>query len=381
MEAKTKLKRTPLYQNHIDLGGKMVDFAGWEMPVQYSTLLEEHLAVRNNCGIFDISHMGQVVVSGASAQKFLNYLLTNDVSKLNIGDAQYTLMCNEQGGVIDDLYVYYIENNKYLLVINASRTDVDLSHILYVLNSFPEKSKVCIDFLKNDGAVAVQGPKAVDIIQAIINSPSIDGTRVNTPSELKKNQIGKFQFNGEPIYISRTGYTVEDGFELFASGKSIVQFWENVFGQIEKFQIKPAGLGARDTLRLEACYPLYGNELDEQTTPFEAGLKIFVSLNKGEFIGRDALMKATEIKRRCVAFKMLEKTPPPRHGYFVWADTVQDKPIGSVTSGTHSPILEIGIGMAYVLTEFSPIGTKIHIEIRGKKYPAEVVKKPFYKKS
>ncbi len=381
MEAKTKLKRTPLYQSHIDLGGKMVDFAGWEMPVQYSTLLEEHLAVRNNCGIFDISHMGQVIVSGASSQKFLNYLLTNDVSKLNVGDAQYTLMCNEQGGIIDDLYVYYIEDDKYLLVINASRTDVDLSHLLYVLNSFPEKSKVCIDFLKNAGAVAVQGPKAVDVIQAIINSPSIDGTRVNTPLELKKNQVGKFNFNGEPIYVSRTGYTGEDGFELFASGKSIVQFWKQVFGQRERFQIKPAGLGARDTLRLEACYPLYGNELDEQTTAFEAGLKIFVSLNKGEFLGREALMKATEIKRRCVAFKMIEKTPPPRHGYYVWADTAQDKPIGAVTSGTHSPILEIGIGMAYVLTEFSQVGTKINIEIRGKKFPAEVVKKPFYKKS
>jgi len=373
--------QTCLSDLHRECGGRMVDFAGWEMPVQYSTLLEEHLAVRNNVGIFDISHMGQLIVSGASSQKFLNYLLTNDVSKLNVGDAQYTLMCNEQGGVIDDLYVYYIEDDKYLLIINASRTDVDLSHILYVLNSYPEKSKVCIDFLKNAGAVAVQGPKAVDVIQTIINSPSIDGAQVNTPLELKKNQIGKFNFNGEPIYISRTGYTGEDGFELFSSGKSIVQFWEQVFGQRERFQIKPAGLGARDTLRLEACYPLYGNELDEQTTPFEAGLKIFVSLEKGEFVGRKALMKSTEIKRRCIAFKMIEKTPTPRHGYFVWSDTVQDKPIGAVTSGTHSPMLGIGIGMAYVLTEFSPAGTKLNIEIRGKKYPAELVKKPFYKKS
>ncbi len=154
-----------------------------------------------------------------------------------------------------------------------------------------------------------------------------------------------------------------------------------MFRENGRFQIKPAGLGARDTLRLEACYPLYGNELDEQTTPFEAGLKIFVSLEKGEFVGRKALMKSTEIKRRCIAFKMIEKTPTPRHGYFVWSDTVQDKPIGTVTSGTHSPMLGIGIGMAYVLTEFSPAGTKLNIEIRGKKYPAELVKKPFYKKS
>jgi len=168
---------------------------------------------------------------------------------------------------------------------------------------------------------------------------------------------------------------------VFSSGKSIVEFWEQVFREKEKFQIKPAGLGARDTLRLEACYPLYGNELDEQTTPFEAGLKIFVSLDKGEFIGRDALIKSTEVKRRCIAFKMLDKTPPPRHSYLVWIDSVKDKPIGTVTSGTHSPILGLGIGMAYVLTEFSAIGTKINIEIRGNKYPAEVVKKPFYKKS
>ncbi|MGC8885578.1 MAG: glycine cleavage system aminomethyltransferase GcvT [Verrucomicrobiia bacterium] len=377
-----QLKRTPLYQKHIELGAKLVDFAGWEMPVQYTTLLDEHLAVRSNVGIFDISHMGQLIVSGKESMQFLNYALTNDVSKLSPGEAQYSLMCNKKGGVIDDLYVYCLKKNRYLIIVNASRTETDISHLFQVLEVFGKDKDVHIDLTQNSAAVAIQGKNAVKIIELLLNQPSIDGAPVKSPAELKKNQIAAFLSDKDHVWVSRTGYTGEDGFELFATSLIIIDLWDKIFEIGKQFGIKPAGLGARDTLRLEACYPLYGHELDENSTPLEAGLGFFVAFDKGEFIGRDVLFKQkTEgVNKRCIAFKMLQKSPPPRQGYPICNCAVETNPVGIVTSGTHSPTFNIGIGMGYVRTEVSAVGTELEIDIRGNRYKAEIVKKPFYKK-
>lgn len=376
------LKRTPLYSKHVELGAKLVDFAGWEMPVQYTTLLEEHLAVRNNVGVFDISHMGQVYVKGEAATAFLNYILTNDVSKLSPGDAQYSLMCNEKGGVIDDLYVYCLDKNCYLIIVNASRTEVDIAHFSEVLKTFSNKENVHIQLMQDCGAIAVQGKNAVKVVTPAFELPPSSENALSSPANLKKNQITAFPFGGSVLWISRTGYTGEDGFELFASQEIIKDVWNKIFQFGKKYGIKPAGLGARDTLRLEACYPLYGHELDENTTPIEAGLSFFISFDKGGFIGRDVLLKQKTdgVSKRCVAFKMLQKSPPPRQGYQIWNSAHKDNPVGIVTSGTHSPTFNIGIGMGYVKTAVSTVGTELEIDIRGNRYKAEIVKKPFYKK-
>jgi aminomethyltransferase len=375
------LKRTPLFAAHQRLGGKLVEFGGWEMPVLYTSIVEEHLAVRNAAGIFDISHMGEVTVSGAAAIDFLNFVLTNDIRKLAPGEGQYTLMCNERGGVVDDLYAYRLSNDVYLLIINASRIDADVSWMQAQAAKFPRQNELQLtDASHNYAAVAVQGPRVREFIEMVIPGPSDAGMRIGRVTELKKNQIAGFPFHGLNALVSRTGYTGEDGFEITASDDSILQVWDAVLAAGEKFGVKPCGLGARDTLRTEVCYPLYGHELDENTTPIEAGLGFFVSLGKGEFNGRSifAEQKANGVKKKLAAFKMTGKSAPPRPHYPIWANGAK---IGEVTSGTQSPSLGIGIGMGYVPPELAKPGTQIEIEIRGKRSPALVVRKPIYKKN
>ena len=371
------LKRTALFDRHQKLGGKLIEFGGWEMPVLYTSITEEHLAVRNAAGIFDISHMGEVTVSGGTAAEFLNRVLTNDIRKLAPGQGQYTLMCNERGGVIDDLYAYQLSEGVYLLVINASRIEADVPWLQSRAAEFKEMP--VNDASHNYAAVAVQGPKVKNFIDACIPGPSCSGTRVGSVTALKKNQIAGFPFRNHNVLVSRTGYTGEDGFEIVGGDESIQQVWDTVLDVGQQSGIKPCGLGSRDTLRTEVCYPLYGHELDENTTPIEAGVGFFVSLDKGDFIGRSVLaeQKAQGSKKKCVAFKMTGKSAPPRPHYPLCRDGVK---VGEVASGTQSPSLGIGIGMGYVPTPLAKPNTPIEVEIRGKSAPAIVVAKPIFRK-
>jgi aminomethyltransferase len=374
------LKRTPLYSAHQKLGGKLIEFGGWEMPVQYTSIMDEHLAVRNAAGIFDISHMGEVTVSGAGAGDFLNHVLTNDIRKLAPGHGQYTLLCNERGGVVDDLYAYELSADVYLLIINASRIPADVAWLQARAAEFAGRGELRLtDASHNYAAVAVQGPRVKDFIDACVPGASCSGMRVGAVTELAKNQIGGFKFRSANVLVSRTGYTGEDGFEIVGQDDSIVQVWDTILSVGNPFGIKPCGLGARDTLRTEVCYPLYGHELDESTTPIEAGVGFFVALDKGDSIGRAVLaeQKANGVRKKCVAFKMTDKSAPPRPHYPIWADGAK---VGDVVSGTQSPSLGIGIGMGYVPPEFAKAGTVIEIEIRGKPAPAVVVAKPIYRK-
>jgi aminomethyltransferase len=374
------LKRTPLYAAHKKLGARLIDFGGWEMPVQYSGILEEHRAVRTAAGLFDISHMGQIAVRGGGAEGFLNRVLTNDVAKLQVRQGQYTLMCNERGGAIDDLYVYQVQAEEFLLIVNASRIGIDAAWLAKQLAAFPDKEAVDLKNLSDDySALALQGPKAPQFIDACF-SPS-DSASLAT--SLKKNEIARREFMGRPIYVSRTGYTGEDGFEMVVPAEIIQSLWNKVLEVGTPHGLKPAGLGARDTLRTEVCYPLYGHELDENTTPIEAGLGTFVALAKGEFIGRSALaqQKAAGPTKKLVAFKTTEKSAPPRPNYPIWSAGPERKVIGQVTSGTQSPSLGIGIGMGYVPPEMATANSSIEIEIRGKHACATIVPKPIYRKS
>ncbi|HVU26809.1 MAG TPA: glycine cleavage system aminomethyltransferase GcvT [Verrucomicrobiae bacterium] len=373
------LKRTALFSAHQELGAKLIDFGGWEMPVQYTSIVEEHLAVRNAAGIFDISHMGEVTVSGAGAEQFLNSVLTNDIRKLASGEGQYTLMCNERGGVIDDLYAYKLSDEVYLLIINASRAETDVAWLKSQWEKFPRRGEMNLtDASHNYSAVAVQGPRVKEFINDCIPGASISAMRVNCVTDLKKNQIGGFHFEHGCVLVSRTGYTGEDGFEIVGNDEAIRHVWQKILEAGKPFGIKPCGLGARDTLRTEVCYPLYGHELDEETTPIEAGLEFFVSFNKGEFNGRAVLaeQKAHGVSKKLVAFKMTDKCAPPRPHYPI---CVSGNKVGEVTSGTLSPSLGIGIGMGYVPPELAKAETKIEIEIRGKCFAAVVVPKPVYR--
>lgn len=374
------LKRTALFAAHQKLGGKLIEFGGWEMPVQYTSITDEHLAVRQAAGIFDISHMGEVTVSGPAAEAFLNHTLTNDIRKLPSGAGQYTLMCNERGGVIDDLYAYRLSEEVYLLVINASRIAVDVAWLQARAKDFcPPDQLRLTDASHNYSAVAVQGPRVKEFITDCVPGESISAMRVPRVTDLKKNEIGGFRFGKNCVLVSRTGYTGEDGFELVGEDAAIQQVWDTVLAKGQPFGVKPCGLGARDTLRTEVCFPLYGHELNEDTTPIEAGVGFFVALDKGEFIGRSVLaeQKADGVKRKCMAFKMTERSAPPRPGYAIWVGGAK---VGDVVSGTQSPSLGIGIGLGYVPTVLAKGGTQIEIEIRGKRSLAVVVQKPIYRK-
>lgn len=373
------LKRTALFAAHQELGARLIDFGGWEMPLQYTGITDEHLAVRKAAGLFDISHMGEVTVSGSAASAFLNQTLTNDIRKLSPGHGQYTLMCNERGGVIDDLYVYCLSEAVYLLIINASRIEADVAWLQARAANFTNGSDLSLtDASHNYAAVAVQGPRVKDFINACLGGASNSGVRVAHVTDLKKNQIAGFPFGHGSVLVSRTGYTGEDGFEIIGGDESIQQVWATLLAQSAPFGIKPCGLGARDTLRTEVCYPLYGHELDEQTTPLEAGLAFFVSLDKGDFVGRAILaeQKRNGVRKKCVAFKMAGKSAPPRPHYPIWIAGAQ---VGEVVSGTQSPSLGIGIGMGYVPVENAKPDTTLEIEIRGNRAPAVIVPKPIYR--
>ena len=372
------MKRTPLFAAHQKLGGKLIEFGGWEMPVYYTSITEEHLAVRKAAGIFDISHMGEALVQGTAAEEFLNSMLTNDLRKLEAGHGQYTLMCNERGGVVDDLYAYRLGQQDYMLIINASRAEADVEWLHRNLEGFPRRGEVKLQNVSEAvGAVAVQGPKVVEFMGQVFSEESTGGRLFAKVTDLKKNEVGQFSFGGENAWVSRTGYTGEDGFEVVAPAEKIEAIWNKLLEVGQAEGLKPCGLGARDTLRTEMCYPLYGHELDENTTPIEAGLGFFVAPEKGEFMGREVLteQKAKGTKKKLVAFKMSEKSAPPRPGYGIWSGGGK---IGEVVSGTQSPSLGIGIGMGYVGTEFGKVGAEMEIEIRGKKARAVVVKKPVY---
>jgi aminomethyltransferase len=371
-------KRTALFAAHEKSGGRLIEFGGWEMPVQYTSILEEHQAVRNAAGIFDISHMGEVTVSGAAAAGFLNFVLTNNIETLAGGEGQYTLLCNERGGVVDDLYAFRLSQEVFLLVVNASRTQADVAWLQAQAAIFPRRHALSLtDASHNYAAVAVQGPRVPEFIDRCIPGTACSGTRVQRLTDLKKNQIAGFTCGAANVLVSRTGYTGEDGFEVIGRDDSIAGIWDCVLEIGGAYGAKPCGLGARDTLRTEACYPLYGHELDEDTTPLEAGLGAFVALDKGEFIGRAALaeQRAKGISKKCVAFKMTGKSAPPRPHYPMLS---QGRRVGVVTSGTQSPSLGIGIGMGYVPPELARPGTSLEIEIRGRPAPAEIVRKPIY---
>ncbi len=381
------LKRTALFDAHQKLGGKLVEFGGWEMPVHYTSILDEHQAVRTAAGLFDISHMGELEIGGPAAEGLLNQTLTNDVRKLDVGQGQYTLMCNERGGVIDDLYIYRATAQQYLAVVNASRIDADVEWIKRQVASHPQSSEIGFrnssDLYK---AVALQGPRVKEFINLCLAGSSLAGTKVAQASDLHKNQVGVFQFSAMAdyaIYVARTGYTGEDGFELIAPFPVVInKIWDRILETGRPFGLKPCGLGARDTLRTEMGYPLYGHELDENTTPIEAGLGSFVALDKGEFVGRSVLAEQKEkgVGKKCVAFKMTAKSAPPRPHYGIWSAGPDARRIGDVVSGTQSPSLGIGIGMGYVPPPFAKPGTAIEIEIRGKRFAASVVPKPIYRK-
>jgi len=374
------LKRTPLFTAHQKLGGKLIEFGGWEMPVHYTSITDEHLAVRNAAGIFDISHMGEVTVSGTAAADFLNRILTNDIRKITPGMGQYTLMCNERGGVIDDLYAYGLSEGVYFLIINASRIEADVAWLQARAQEFGRSDELRLtDASHNYAAVAVQGPRVKDFLNDCIPGASISAMRVARVTDLTKNEIGGFPFGRGCVLVSRTGYTGEDGFEIVGEDAAIQQIWDVVLAKGQPFGVKPCGLGARDTLRTEVCYPLYGHELNEDTSPIEAGVGFFVALEKQDFVGRSVMAqhKASGARKKCVAFKMTGKSAPPRPGYPIWTGGAK---VGEVVSGTQSPSLNLGIGLGYVPPGLAKADTAIEIEIRGKLAPAVIVVKPIYRK-
>jgi glycine cleavage system T protein (aminomethyltransferase) len=374
-------KKTALYDEHMRLGAKMVPFAGWLMPVQYTSIVEEHQAVRNNVGVFDISHMGQFIVEGANARDWLNSMLTNNIDKLEVGLGQYTFLLNDRGGIIDDLIVYRIDEQRYLLVVNAACADKDFAWLQQHLKEGRSPDRpggnwkaaapcTLTSRSANFGAVAIQGPQTTALFHALF------GKEIEQPA---RNHIIDVPFDTTTASVARTGYTGEDGIEVFFPANDAVKFWSAVLEQGKTLGIKPCGLGARDTLRLEMCYPLNGSDLSPERNPIEAGLGFFVDLAKPEFVGRDALVKTKESgpREKLMPFRMKEKGPPPRPHYAVFRNGER---IGEVTSGTLSPSLNWGIGMAYVSSAHAKIGAEIDIEIRAQKFPATVEKKPLYRK-
>lgn len=361
----SNLKRTPLFESYSKYGGKTIDFGGWELPVQFSSIKEEHDAVRHRAGLFDVSHMGEILVEGPDALDYLQKLLSNDVSKIQIGSAQYNAMCYETGGVVDDLLAYRLDENQYLLCVNAANIEKDYEWML------SKKSGDVSIINKSDefAQIALQGPSAEEVLQTL------------TSENLNDIKYFKFKDNveicGHQVLISRSGYTGEDGFEIYGQPEAIIDLWDKILEAGKDKGVVPAGLGSRDTLRFEACLPLYGQELSENITPLEAGIGFAVKLNT-DFIGRDALAAQKEegLKRKLAGVEMIGKGIP-RHGYKVFKDGQE---IGEVTTGTQSPMTKRNIGLALLDASKVEIGTEVEIEIRGKLIPAVIVETPFYKR-
>jgi aminomethyltransferase len=362
------LKKTALINAYERYGGKVIDFAGWALPVQFEGIIQEHEAVRNAAGLFDVSHMGEVEVKGPQAFDFVQNLVTNDISVLEDNQVLYTMMCYPNGGVVDDLLVYKFNSEYFYLVINASNVDKDYQWMLDNKGEY----KTDLTNLSNEVAeLALQGPEAQNILQKLTDTDL---------SEIKffycKRDV---VVSGVKCLVSRTGYTGEDGFEIYVAPEHAEMLWHRILEVGKDNGIKPAGLGCRDTLRFEATLPLYGNEISKDVTPLEAGLGFFVKLNKDNFIGKDALVKqkAEGLKRKIVGFEMKDKGIP-RHGYEV---AVNGNIIGFVTTGYFSPTLRKNIGLAMVAIEYSELGTPIDIIVRNKPVKAEVISKTFYKKN
>jgi len=363
------LKRTHLYEFHKQTA-KMTEFVGFEMPIWYRGIIPEHMAVRNSVGIFDITHMGRAFITGTKSVTFLNYVTTNDVAALVPLSAHYSNMCNEQGGIKDDFVLSRLEEEKFLIVYNASNRTKDFEWLVQNAKLFGVKVE---DVSDNIAMFAVQGPYAQKTLQKIADLDL---------SKIERFKCGWTKLAGEEGFVSRTGYTGEDGFEVFVWNTPLenptkaVKVWKAILDAGKEFGIEPCGLGARDTLRLEAGMCLYGNDIDETTTPLEAGLGFVVKLKKDSFLGKDALTKQkTEgIKRKRVGLTMLERGIPRPH-YEVWKD---GEKIGHVTSGTQSPVIKQGIAMAYVSVEHATEGNKVGVKIRDKLTEAQIVKFPFY---
>lgn len=360
------MKNIALNNLHISLGAKMVPFAGYNMPVQYEGVTAEHITVREAVGVFDVSHMGEFLVSGKNALPLLQKVTSNDVSKLAIGDAQYSCFPNTENGIVDDLICYKIKEEQYLLVVNASNIEKDWNWISKYNKDFGADLR---DLSDDYSLLAIQGPKAVEAMQSLT---SLDLAAI----PFYKFKVGDFA-GIENVIISATGYTGSGGFEIYCKNSEVEQIWKRVFLAGAEYGIKPIGLAARDTLRLEMGYCLYGNDIDDTTSPIEAGLGWITKFTK-DFVNAEALAKQKEEKpqKKLVAFQ-LDERGIPRHGYDIV--DVNGNCIGNVTSGTMSPCLQKGIGMGYVPTAFAKSGTQIYIQVRKKAIPATVVKLPFYK--
>ena len=361
-----QLKKTVLNDVHIALGAQMMPFAGYNMPVRYSSDIEEHQTVRNGIGVFDVSHMGEFMIEGSGALDLIQYVTSNDASKLVDGQVQYTCLPNEDGGIVDDLLVYRFNEDKYMLVVNASNIEKDWNWI-GGYNSFNASLENISD---NISLFAVQGPDAVKVLQKL-TTLELDPMQYYT---FKKGNLGEIT---DGVIISATGYTGAGGFEVYVYNEFAREAWDLIFEAGKDYGIKPIGLGARDTLRLEMGYCLYGNDIDDTTSPIEAGLGWITKFSK-DFINKKFLMKQKEegIRKRLVGFKMIDRGIP-RHGYDILNE--HGKKIGSVTSGTMSPSMGIGIGLGYVTTDYKTPGTEINIGIRNRQLRAKVVKLPIYK--
>ena len=358
------MKKTPLYEWHALNRNNVVPFGGYLLPIYYSSIVEEHLNVRSKAGLFDVSHMGEFIISGPASEKFMQLVTINDVSKLSDGQAHYNAMCDNNGGIIDDIIIYK-KNNEFMMVVNASNIDKNFDWLESLLIEDVILKNKSMDI----GLVAVQGPSSRKILQPLIKQ-DISNLRFY-------HFIDGIDINGNEALISRTGYTGELGFEIYAGIDSIKKIWENLIKEGSQHGLIPAGLGCRDTLRLEMNYLLYGNEINQKTNPIEAGLGRITKFDKGDFIGRESIIqKKDKISKRLICFSMLDRAIPRKGCHIMYGD----KSIGSVTSGTMSPMMKNGIGMGYIEDKAHyKLGSKIKINIRGKLKEAKIVDPPFYK--
>ncbi len=363
------MSKTPLYDSHVAYGAKFVDFAGWSMPLQYTGVLDEYQTVRRQAGLFDVSHMGRIVLSGNGALEFLQLVTTNDVSKLEEHQAQYSMICNPDGGIKDDVFVYRLKKDRYLLCVNSSNRPKIMEWLVQQHREFPESVQID-DQSTHMGQLALQGPQSRTILFEVLGE-RFDG--------LKPRRSLEVRILGTPTTVARTGYTGEIGYELYVPADGALQLWNHFLKIGKPHGLKPAGLGARDLLRLDMGYFLYGNELTEAITPLEAGAEWIVAFQKGKFIGSDFLQQQNKegTSRRLIGFELLEKAVP-RQGMAICRES---RKIGEVTSGNLSPILQKGIGLGFVVTQYSQVGTSLQIQVRGRLVPAVVVKLPFYKRS
>ena len=361
------MQQTPLIQQHRASHAKLVDFAGWEMPIHYTGVVDEYHTVRSHSGLFDVSHMGRVRIAGTDAASYLQRVTTNDVGKLAVSQAQYSMICNENGGIKDDIFVYRLAPNEFLLCVNASNREKIVS---WLQSQLTQGQAVCLEDRSTElSQVAVQGPKSRELLMSL-GGTALEGLKLHHSCD---GTIG-----GLSCLLARTGYTGELGYEIYINAGKVGRLWDLLVDKGQASGLKPAGLGARDLLRLEMGYLLYGNDMGEDTTPLEANADWTVSFQKGEFIGSQALLaqKQAGVARRFVAFELVEKAVP-RHGFRI-LDPTTSQPIGDVTSGNLSPLLKKGIGLGYVRMKFAEPGASILIEIRSKSVPAHVVKPPFY---